>query len=569
MNRTGLQKLADVPQYGRWQAVFAGTGVVDSVRLTGPDGCQCLRPVFQHQPANRAYDRHGYESITPTSAPVYAARFSPSLPGAWRCAWLRGSTVVQEDRFGCVPDGHPGYVEISRHDPRYFSFTNGQPYVAIGLNLCVPPRFALAKGGEFERSEQFATLGVREYERWFQLLAANGGNYARLWLSALGFAVEGAAAGQLDLLTFTRLDAVVAAARHRGIRLKLCLEHFRRVTAGSGPDFFRRELHDPQTMAQPANMDDWFHNPLWQQLWWQKIDAYLARYGDDPVVMAWELWNEIDCCQTSAWAIQRDWTEKTLRAIKHRSPRNLVTNSLGSFDYDDKQVGQDDFKMAAMDFQQVHRYLDQGAGLTCCQTDPVAMSVDAVQRARRSDRPIILTETGAVDDCHTGPFRYYRWDDAGLIFHDTTYPAWFAGAAGSGHIWHWDVYVDQKNLWPGFRALADAIRGVAVDREEFTAVDLSTPACWCLALRGRTVTLAWIRNRTDRWDLVLRDGQPPVRLTDISFDLCAAGQTPQTVRLFRPWPQDGLGEPILLENRVSLPAFQHGLVMRIDHPIQE
>ncbi len=501
----------------------------------------------------------------PKGEPIPAARFSPDLPGAWDYTWMHGDTGVMEGRFRCEPDAHPGYVEVSRHDPRYFCFTDGNPYTAIGLNLCGAPRYALPKGGEFEQSARFATLGAREYERWFQRLAANGGNYARLWLSHPFFAVEGETAGEVDLPVFARLDAVVAAARHHGIRLKLCLEHFRRVTAGSGPDAFLRKLRDPESETSPTDMDDWFQNPLWQRLWWRKIEAYLARYGDDPIVMAWELWNEIDCCQTSSWAVQRAWTENTLRAIKQRAPRNLATNSLGSFDWEGKQAVQDDFKADVMDFQQVHRYLDQGASIPCCRTDPVEFSIDAVQRARRPDRPVILTETGAVDDCHIGPFRYYRWDDDGLILHDTTYPAFFAGAAGSGHIWHWDGYVDQKNLWSGFRALAEAIRGVAVDREQFSAVDLSTSTCWCLALRGRTVTLAWIRNRADRWDLVLRDNRPAGLLSDVSFDLCAASRTPNAVHLFNPWPQDGLGEPRVAGTRIEFPAFRHGLVVRIDH----
>ncbi len=194
--------------------------------------------------------------------------------------------------------------------------------------------------------------------------------------------------------------------------------------------------------------------------------------------------------------------------------------------------------------------------------DPVMLSVDAVQRARRPDRPVLLAETGAVNDAHSGPFRYYRADHDGLIFHDTTYPAFFAGAAGSGHIWHWDRYVDQKNLWYGFRALADALHGVAVDCEGFVAFTQSTDEYWCLGLRGRTVSLVWLRNRADRWDFVLRDDLTPAAVTRARIERAAVGPRVVEVDLFRPWPGDGAGEVVIDNATVIFPAFRHGLVCR-------
>lgn len=553
---------ATIEQYHRWQGVCAQTEAVTAVRLSGPDGRVAIRPVFRHQPTAFDYDVHGYEILAPVGAAVWAARFTPDQPGTWRYAWLCGGQAVQEGAFTCIPGEHPGYVEISRRDPRYFALSDGTPYVPIGLNLCLPETFALSSGQEFKTGGSRATLGAREYDRWFCSLAASGGNFARLWLGHTYFQAETEVAGEHDLLRFAALDRVVELARQNGIRLKLCLEHFRLFGDGAFPS---RVLRHPVDGRVPKDMDEWFQSPDWQGLWRRKVDALLARYGDDPVVMAWELWNEINCCFTSGFHVQENWTRSLLREIKAASPRNLVVNSLGSYDWDGFQAMQDAFKMDEMDFQQVHRYLDQGASLAICRTDPVAMSIDAVQRARRTDRPVLLAETGAVNDCHSGPFRYYRADHDGLIFHDTTYPAFFAGAAGSGHIWHWERYIDQKNLWCGFRALADALCGVAVDREAFVPVDQSTPDYWCLVLRGQTVSLAWLRNRSDRWDRVLRDGEAPTPITVARVDLAVLGVDEASTELLHPWPGDGVGEAVTSGTSVVLPAFTHGLVCRLKH----
>ncbi|HEX2950367.1 MAG TPA: cellulase family glycosylhydrolase [Armatimonadota bacterium] len=549
--------------YNRWQGVFEGVEAVNAIRFTAPDGKEHRRPVFLHQPTNFAYDVHGYETISPVGDTVWAARFTPDQVGRWRYVWLCDEHVVQEGWFTCTESDHPGFVEISRHDPRYFAFTNGEAYVPIGLNLCLPQFFAMSTGQEFKTSDSHGTLGARDYECWFRSLADNGGNYARLWLGGAYFQAETDVAGELDLLRFAALDRVVELARQYGIRLKLSLEHFRLFGDGSFPS---RVLHHPDDGRTPASMDEWFQSPDWQTLWRHKVDALLARYGDDPVVMAWELWNEINCCFTSSFQVQEDWTRKLLRDMKAASPRNLVTNSLGSYDYDGFQALQDAFKMDAMDFQQVHRYLDQGASLKICTTDPVALTTDAIRRARRLDRPVLLAETGAVNDCHSSSFRYYRTDHDGLIFYDVTYSPFFAGAAGSGHIWHWDSYVDQKNLWHGFRALADAVHGIAVDREEFTPVDQSTDDYWCLLLRGSTVSLAWLRNRADRWDFVLRDSKVPPRIESARIDLTVLDAADITnVEVLRPWDDDGIGDAIVDGSSVILPAFRHGLICRLQH----
>lgn len=146
-----------------------------------------------------------------------------------------------------------------------------------------------------------------------------------------------------------------------------------------------------------------------------------------------------------------------------------------------------------------------------------------------------------------------------------TYSPFFAGAAGSGHIWHWDSYVDQKNLWHGFRALADAVHGIAVDREKFIPVDQSTDDYWCLLLRGRSVSLAWLRNRADRWDFVLRDGNVPPRIESARIDLTVLDAAITNVEVLQPWDDDGIGDAIVDGSSVVLPAFRHGLICRLQH----
>lgn len=553
-----------VRRYGRWTTTFDRLLGVDRVAFVGPDGSEETRPTFDHQPAELVYDHHGYEDIVATGEPLTAVRFTPTVEGAYRYRALSGDEVVEEGSLECDPSDNTafagGFVQVSARDPRYFALSSGEPFCPIGLCLCSPPRYALPQGiDHFVTSDDTATMGAFEYRRWFRELQAAGANFVRLWLSNPCFEPETEVAGELDLTRFARLDRIVDLARQHGIRLKLCLEHFRTFAPGSP---FAKVLRHPHDGRSPADMDEWFTGQTWRDLWLKKVRAYIARYGDDPVVMAWELWNEIDCCATSSWRMQRDWTRDMLRAVKAMAPKQLVTNSLGSFDVERKQGMQDDLHMEEMDFQQVHRYLDQGAPWRICTVDPVAFSVDAVQRARRPDRPIILAETGAVNDRHTGPFRFYRADHRGIIFHDTTFPAFFAGAAGTGQIWHWDRYVDEKNLWRHFRPFAELMAGIALDAEGFRPIDLSTERAWILGLLGKHHLLLWVRNRADSWHAVLRDEVEPTPLAPQDVDLAPLGVNGGTVEHYAPW-HDATSGAHLKGSILHLPAVRYAAMVRV------
>jgi hypothetical protein len=563
-----------IPRYSRWTVFYdRGTGV-DRVEFRAPDGDIETRPTFTHQPARLVYDDRGYEHVETEGEPVLAVRFTPTIVGDYRYRAMTGETCVEEGQFSCAPSDHPGYVQVSPHDGRYFCHSDGTPFCPIGLCLVGPPRYPLSRGSEhFQTGDDFGTLGCFDYRRWFRLLSHNGGNFTRIWLSNPYFNVEPEVAGELDrsasdeasarsrrsLAAFARLDRLVELARQYGIRLKLCFDHFRTFEPGT---FFYKDLRHPEDGRRPADIDEWLREPTWRELWLKKARAYIARYGGDPTVMAWELWNEMDCVR-GRWELVRDWTRDMLRELKRLAPRQLVVNSLGSFDHPRKVQVQDDFLMDEMDFQQVHRYLDQGAPWDICTIDPVAFSVQAIQATRRPDRPILLAETGAVNDRHTGPFRFYRLDNRGIIFHDTTYPAFFAGAAGTGQIWHWDQYVDQKNLWRFFRPFADLVRGIELDAEGFTPIDLSTDRVWFLGLLGKRHLLAWLRDKADSWHAVLRDEIEPDEIEPSAFDLGALGLQTGKVTLVSPW-EEGIGEATLADGRLSLPSFRYGLMVRAE-----
>lgn len=543
-----------VPQFGRVQIeVPAGSTAVE---FTTPDGSSERAAVFMHQPARFTYDQHGWETLTAAGGAVSVVRFTPTKVGMYRWKVVSGDA---SGAFTCTASEHPGYVQISSRDPRYFATTDGKPYVAIGLNACWPPGYSMPAGGEFKTSGQTGYMGVRDYERWFDRLRENGGNFVRLWIGAGYFAHQKAEMGQIDPLLIARLDAVVEAARARGIRLKISIDSFRRIQNAPG-DFQALMPVDPATGKSPADVSEFLDSPRWRELWLQKVEHYVARYGGDPTVAVIEPWNEMNCVQ-APWEKTLAWNAYVLPELKKRFPRQLVVNSLGSFDSDWSLKHYTDLReLASQEFDQVHRYLDQGARYKECH-EAVLGSIDAIRRTAQKHRPVLLAETGAVNNNHTGLFRFYRWDDRGIIFHDTTFPAFFAGSAGTGHEWHWESYVDQKNCWPQYKALADLIEGVAIDQEQFVTQDLSTEKLWCLALVGQKHTLLWLRNRSDTWMASLRDRQEVVPVENVEITLPKAGRVDNVTSC---WAE--AVEAVRVDGvRLSAPMVRAGMMVRVVH----
>lgn len=551
-----------VSQYGRWQICLGENETATQLIVTAPSGRQLFRPFFAHQPGEFTYDHHGYEKLTAVGALLWCARVTPAETGEHAWTVERDGQEIARGSFAVTPADHGGYVEVSEVDPRYFALSDGSSWCPIGPNLCSVPFFQLPRGMEhFETGGGQATLGLHEYERWFRLLSQNGGTFTRIWLSNPYLQAETETAGQTDPLIFNRLDGLIELARKYGIRLKLCFDHFRAFQSDNPTTkaWFMRRYMDPVSGREPVTMDEWMEDERWQDLWMEKVQAYLARYGGDPVVMAWELWNEMDCIE-GTWEIVREWTRKMLSRIKAAAPEHLVVQSLGSFDDEKKYRVQDDLcAMEEMDFQQVHRYLDQGSSWDICHTDVPGFSVQAVQATRRPDKPILLAETGAVNDRHTGVFRYCRMDDRGIILHDTTFPAFFAGSAGTGQCWFWDSYVDIKSLWPQFKPFAELVEGIELDKEGFVLKDLSNEASLCLALEGKTCTLIWLRNRQDTWHQVLRDWQEPEALPQQTYAL--AGKLDWWGSS---WPEDAQTAKVeAAAGELQVTGMRYGLFVRL------
>ena len=448
-------------------------------------------------------------------------------------------------------DDLSAFVGISRRDERYFELSNGQSYIPIGLNMIAPD-------GAFGPGE---TNGLRRMGDWFAKLAANGGNFARVWLSSDFWDVEHERSGTYDEAKARRIDALLDAARRHGIRLKLTLEHFREMSDNPRQRWANKLLHQVVHGGTATNMADFFSGSNSRDRFKAKLDWFAARYGSDPIVFGWELWNEINAVSGGDYMA---WTEAMLPELHRRFPKNLAMQSLGSFDGDYARTPYQRLtQLAGNDLAQVHRYLDLGARYPICHEPVDVLAADAVRTllAWEPHRPVLLAESGAVEPGHSGPSKLYAKDKEGIILHDVLFAPFFAGAAGPGHCWHWGEFVDRNNLWHHFARFAEAVKNVDVPGERFKTMQIETPRLRVYVLKGQRTTLVWCRDRENTWRTELEAGQPPAPVK-ASLDLTGLASGSATVkgRAFDPWR--GLWSDLQIVNKTcDLPQFTRSLAL--------
>lgn len=485
----------NVKQYDRME--FTGLFDDKAFDIVRPDGkIDTVKP-FLYQPTRFEYDQHGYENLCEDGASEWRARYTPDVCGKYE---------VCGKSFQVMPSDDHGYIKVSDTDSRYFEYSDGTTYFPIGLNMAFPKMYKLSSGVEFGKSHKEATLGLRQYKRWFDSCKENGVNMVRLWIGHPYFTPDTEETYRLDYKKLTLLDTIVEMARERDIKLKLTLEQFRYCNYNDEevcyPAFNKKLYHEGKPCPEPT---EWLWSDIWQEAWYYKLDELAKRYNGDTTIFAIELWNEMNCFGEHCIP----WSKTTLPKLKKIFDKHMVINSLGSLDCEETVGIYHNFCWDKSDFVQVHRYIDQGAPFEICN-NPIEMIQDGVSQFMKYEKPVLVAETGAVDDCHSNHFRFYSSDDRGLIFADTVYTPVFYGSCGIGNIWHWDDrYLESKELYKMFRPVADLCRGVDFVHEEFCVRDYSDDNAYILELAGKTTQLLYIRNKSDNWQNVLRDLKEP------------------------------------------------------------
>lgn len=444
-----------------------------------------------------------------------------------------------------------GFIVVSKKHPRYFEKVGSGTFLPIGLNLAWP-RFV----GEKEEMK-----GLEKMEFYFKQLSKNGGNFARIWLSAPFWEIETAKTGTYDQSKLLRINKLLKLAKKYNIKLKLCLENFRQLTGSPAPFPGSVPFDKPIYANVLPDMTAYLESDLGKQIYISRLRALAQLLDKNPNVFALELWNEMNAVQGRGW---EKWTALMLDSVHKLFPNHLVTQSLGSFD-DEKYraMYKDIVSLKGNDFAQVHRYIDNGAKwkITVAPMDVLAAEATNELLDNQDNKPVLVAEIGAVEAKHAGPWRFYSRDTAGVLLHDLLFAPFFSGAAGPGHCWHWDYYIEKNNLWWQFGRFAKAVNGFDPVKEKALPISVATEGgVRFYGLRGKDHALIWLRDTLSNWKSEIVEGIPARMIA--GHKMSVGNMKIKAVSFYDPW-LDSWTEGKISASEVLLPAFKRSIVVKL------
>lgn len=451
------------------------------------------------------------------------------------------------------------YVRVSTENPSYLELSDGTPYIPVGVNLCIL-RDKDENGKTVLLSDE---KSLEKIEFYFQKLSENGGTYARIWLGMPVFDIESDFPGHFDAKKIENVRNLLDLAQKYGIRLKLCLEHFRNLSDSpvweNGSITFSKRIY---ATNPPKNMQEFTQGDVGRGYYLARTHKYIELFGTHPAVFGWELWNEVNCLPNCT-----PWTEFMLERVTAMNPKQMVFQSLGSFDSESQaRLYPQHAALKQNVLIQIHRYYDPGAKLPVCQAPMDVLAADCVRTARtwNVQKPVLATELGAVKPSHTGPSNLYDADTEGVLLHDILFAPFFSGSAGSGHCWHWNVYIEKHDLWFQIGRFSEAIKNINPVAERFEPFYEEQNSLRIYGLRGRHTTLVWLRDSLSDSRSELVEGKPAQMRKNLSVILPENIPSFKTADFYDPW-KNTHAQLSAKSRTVTIPALKRSGVLRITY----
>ncbi|MEM2945133.1 MAG: cellulase family glycosylhydrolase [Thermoproteota archaeon] len=464
-----------------------------------PNGVKWNMPAFFYQNYERRVVNEG-ESLLPSGEPFWKLRFTPILEGSHSIVlrvYSRGE-LTDSRELPLEVKGYsrnPGFVRLNGN---YLVCDDGSDLFLIGQNVCW-------------YTESRKTL---DYDVWFEKMAENGMNYARIWMAPWAFAVEWSdRAGRYDLKEAWRLDYVLRLAEEKGIYVMLCLVNHGQLRAGEN---WNGNPYNRARGGPLSSPEQFFTDPTAKDLFKKRLRYLVSRYAYSTHLLAWEFFNEVDLTDNYNPSNVANWHREMADYLRSIDPyKHLVTTSFAG-----PREGDLIWRTSGLDFTQTHMYGPDVKDLA------QAISSEIKRKLSTYGKPTLFGEFGADWRWFDSPL-YYK-DKEGVEIHEGIWASLMSGSFGTAMLWWWDVYVDPYNLYYHYNALRKFIANISFSGSEFTElkyrlvdnekINVSNSNLEIFGLRNETFAMGWVRNKDYNWFNAISDVTlKPVGLVDVEF----------------------------------------------------
>lgn len=326
-------------------------------------------------------------------------------PGTYKATVVRNGVAIRK---------LPGEMKVDNaHTTQFVRVAHDPPRFLVGVKPFWPMGHDLG----------WQDISLPSVAAQLQTMGQAGCNWSRIWCTdwdgknfywppsngklALGWLNMGAA---------STWDGIVEKANSAGIRFQWVLFHHGSFATQTDPNW----PDNPINVARGGWLSDpkqWFTDARCKTLAKNVIRYIVARYGHEPSVMAWELFNEVentDAAHAGNWIEIATWHREMADYLRLIDPyHHPITTS--------SEMGRPIFD--AVDYYQPHGY-PPGVGSMVSNADV------------RKDKPFFFGEVGLGAGGGAAAER-------GAV-RDSIWCALLAGHSGSAEYWYWDRMIQFK-----------------------------------------------------------------------------------------------------------------------------
>jgi len=444
-------------------------------KFHSPNGNFIQIPAFYYQEFKRTLNNNVAEKTEKIGHPLWKVRFTPTSIGNYQFDIIVNGEKTNKTpyQFECIKGSEKGFIRISKKHPEFFCFDNFDSYYPIGHNIRFPAAKQFKEGINFKK-------GSFLYEEIMHKMSLHGENFIVIgmepwwlgleWSSKLDANYQGI--GKYNLRNAYLLDKIIEKAYARDMKIALFLTSHGQyaIKSKKWPDgHWKNNPYNTKNGGSLLRPNDFFRSNSAKKSFKKMLRYIVARWGYSPNIFSWLLLSEADLTQSyldrlftsSKWddpltnlGELTTWHKEMGHYLKTIDPwKHLVSSSFAFISH-----GPEIWKLPEMDFVFNTAFISSFG-----DTAPdIIKSYDKLCKPYK--KPYLLAEYGG----------HARWNEEVELmaqFHTGIWSQYMnAKCPGSVGFWWWS-FIESKDLYSHYKALADFNLGENRSRSNFIAID--------------------------------------------------------------------------------------------------
>lgn len=500
----GLYELMQIPLTvsAKYDNPFDSEQVNVQALVATPSGDVEKVPAFFEQDFTRHSLNENEEILLPRKSNPWKLYYRPRQLGQHTITIFAqdasGMEKTSKAAFNVVPSGKKGLLHVSKNDPRFFEYDNGESYYGIG-----PSGWFRGPNFLFGGNSRWVNTSRDDY--WYKKKGSAGSSFDYC-LSAF-FGQLYLKDGFIDQHVAYKLEHRVRLMEKYDVHWAVVYDDIRRS--------FRYGLESmPYAVEQNGpcrQMPELYFNEKALNMQKAQIRYFVSRLSDSPAIWLWNCGDESQPGQGYSRELILSWL-KELHAYIRNIDVYKHPHAIGE-EYGSIRLGGDCIIIHDWSPSRIRRgrkgdmfYCD------CFWEDEVALNCCFMAEYSTLNKPIIIPEGGEGDSTKWGYISGIGWDfDEATSFHNDLWISLFLKSAAGGTHWLPNVIDAYDQLYHA-KAIANYIKGENLTADPYSMVPctVSDDGVRAFALQNQSQTLVWVQNVESTWFNMREKQAPPI-----------------------------------------------------------